>query len=60
MDSGVIWPSNAPLIIGDELWLYYGMGVRSNAMDYVKLPCLENLRRDGFARWVAPESTSAI
>jgi len=49
MDSGLIWPSNAPVAVGDELWFYYGMSVHCHAIDYVQLPGLAKLRRDGFA-----------
>jgi hypothetical protein len=49
MDSGLIWPSNAPVAVGDELWFYYGMSIHCHAIDYVQLPGLAKLRRDGFA-----------
>ena len=55
LDSGVIWPSNAPVVVGDELWFYFGMAVHGHGLSYVKLPGLARLRRDGFASLAAEE-----
>ncbi len=55
LDSGVIWPSNSPVAVGDELWFYYGMAVHSHGLSYMQLPGLARLRRDGFVSMGALE-----
>lgn len=55
LDSGVIWPCNSPVVVGDELWFYYGMAVHGHGLSYTKLPGLARHRRDGFVSLAAGE-----
>ena len=60
LDSGIAWPSNSPVFVGDELWFYYGMSVHGHGLSYVKLPGLAKLRRDGFVSLCAGEQAGWV
>ena len=60
LDSGIVWPSNSPVSVGDELWFYYGMSVHGHGLSYVKLPGLARLRRDGFVSLRAGEQAGWV
>jgi hypothetical protein len=53
LDSGLLWPTNAPVLVDDELWFYYGMAPHDHALGYSQAPGLAKLRRDGFAGMAA-------
>ena len=53
LDSGLIWPANAPVQVDEELWFYYGMAPHDHALGYVQCPGLAKLRCDGFASMAA-------
>ncbi len=60
LDSGVIWPSNSPVVVDDELWFYYGMAVHGHGLSYTRLPGLARLRRDGFVSLAAGEQAGWV
>ncbi len=60
LDSGIVWPANSPVTVGDELWFYYGMRVHGHGLSYVNLPGLARLRRDGFASLCAGEQAGWV
>ncbi len=60
LDSGVIWPTNSPVVADDELWFYYGMAVHGHGLSYTKLPGLARLRRDGFVSLAAGEQAGWV
>lgn len=59
-DSGMVFSSNAPVTVGDELWFYFGAFTGHHAVADENQSCaigLARLRRDGFVSLAAGDDS---